>query len=563
VHWCRKCSLEYTLPCPKCFHCGQDCITYPERKKELDSLVDVYKVTKDRRAERKHKWDLWKKTKSIFWKKTATDYSKWEYFTDSEDELEEIEKNSKPIVPDHDPQFRAMEKDMDERNARQKVDRKKARELKDKANELMKKKDYFRAIELYSEALDLHKQNKYLWTNRALAYLKFNEPVKAEADCTRILEYSELFEDGYTKSSDANFKAFCRRAQAKLAQQNFEGSKEDIGEALKLYPTDQGGLELKAEIEAKTATHARLQEIETKLKGEDYNTEKYLHIKACILVIDTFLELNKHLKDETKMPGIVDFDYTALLMALEEHRDAKLYFFAKKGMDLIKQIVQRELYTPDFRAEKHNLFSFMQVVLQGDETFLEETKENGIVRVTVKNLSKLADQVFGKSTDEDSDPKASGKENDQNTANVKKPEMSTIIDYGKIYRTMEELFELLTACSMNSKVRLYLRDKHHLLVPIFAKVTNGLALKINVEYELYSSVLNLFSNLFIKETLETGNELKRLIVKDHSEILLKTFGNILKKTSNKFLTLKKSTCAFLANLMLEGEVRSGALRQLL
>lgn len=286
--------MEYTLPCPKCFHCGQDCITYPERKKELDSLVDVYKVTKDRRAERKHKWDLWKKTKSIFWKKTATDYSKWEYFTDSEDELEEIEKNAKPIVPDHDPQFRAMEKDMDERNARQKVDRKKAKEFKDKANELMKKKDYFRAIELYSEALDLHKQNKYLWTNRALAYLKFNEPVKAEADCTRILEYSELFEDGYTKSPDANFKAFCRRAQAKLAQQNFEGSIEDIGEALKLYPTDQGGLELKAEIEAKTATHARLQEIETKFKGEDYTDEKYLHIKACILVIDTFLELNKH-----------------------------------------------------------------------------------------------------------------------------------------------------------------------------------------------------------------------------------------------------------------------------
>lgn len=263
------------------------------------------------------------------------------------------------------------------------------------------------------------------------------------------------------------------------------------------------------------------------------------------------------------MPGIIDFDYTALLMALEEHRDAKLYFFAKKGMDLIKQIVQRELYTPDFRAEKHNLFSFMQVVLQDDETFLEETKENGIVRVTVKNLSKLADQVFGKSTDDDSDPKAAGKENDQNTANSKKPEKSTIVDESKIYRTMEELFELLTACSMNSKVRLYLRDKHHLLVPIFAKVTNGLALKINAEYELYSSVLNLFSNLFIKETLETGNELKRLIVKDHSEILLKTFGNILKKTSNKFLTLKKSTCAFLANLMLEGEVRSGALRQLL
>ena len=147
----------------------------------------------------------------MLWKKTATDYTKWDYFTDSENELEEAEKNAPPIVPENDPQFKAMERDMNERSSRMKTSRAKANELKVKANELMKKKDYFRAIELYSEALDLNKQNKYLWTNRALAYLKFSEPEKAENDCTRILEYSELFEEGYKKSADANFKAFTRR----------------------------------------------------------------------------------------------------------------------------------------------------------------------------------------------------------------------------------------------------------------------------------------------------------------------------------------------------------------
>jgi len=118
------------------------------------------------------------------------------------------------------------------------------------------------------------------------------------------------------------------------------------------------------------------------------------------------------------------------------------------------------------------------------------------------------------------------------------------------YRIMEELLELLTSTSMNAKVRLYMRDKHHLLVPIFGRITNGLSTKIDEEYELYSSVLILFANLFIKETGDkNNNELKRIIIKEHSVLLLKTFGSILRKSNKKFLVLKKSTCAFLSNLL--------------
>ena len=45
----------------------------------------------------------------MLWKKTSTNYSKWDYFTDSEGE-EETEKT--PIVPSDDPNFKAMEIDM-------------------------------------------------------------------------------------------------------------------------------------------------------------------------------------------------------------------------------------------------------------------------------------------------------------------------------------------------------------------------------------------------------------------------------------------------------------------
>jgi len=61
--------------------------------------------------------------------------------------------------------------------------------------------------------------------------LKFNEPEKAEEDCTRTLEYSEVLEDGYTKQRDANFKAFVRRAQARLVLKKFESAISDCDEA--------------------------------------------------------------------------------------------------------------------------------------------------------------------------------------------------------------------------------------------------------------------------------------------------------------------------------------------
>jgi len=51
---------------------------------------------------------------------------------------------------------------------------------------------------------------------------------------------------------------------------------------------------------------------------------------------------------------------------------------------LIKQIIQRELFTPDIKEGKHNLFSFMQVILDGDELYQFEAKEAGINRVIIK-----------------------------------------------------------------------------------------------------------------------------------------------------------------------------------
>jgi len=65
----------------------------------------------------------------------ATDYSKWDYFTDSESSEEE---DKDPILPEHDPNFRALKWDMDKRAHSRKESHKSALELKERANKYFK-----------------------------------------------------------------------------------------------------------------------------------------------------------------------------------------------------------------------------------------------------------------------------------------------------------------------------------------------------------------------------------------------------------------------------------------
>lgn len=60
-------------------------MTYEERYAELSVKVVDYKKNKTKREERKKKWDLWKKTKAMVWKKSSTNYSKWDVYTSESD----------------------------------------------------------------------------------------------------------------------------------------------------------------------------------------------------------------------------------------------------------------------------------------------------------------------------------------------------------------------------------------------------------------------------------------------------------------------------------------------
>lgn len=85
----------------------------------------------------------------------------------------------------------------------------------------MAQENYEKAVLWYSEGLDLIKDYKPLYTNRALAWIKLGYFKKAIKDCTSVLDFCECFEDGYTKSRDFTFKAFIRRALARKERKEF------------------------------------------------------------------------------------------------------------------------------------------------------------------------------------------------------------------------------------------------------------------------------------------------------------------------------------------------------
>ena len=51
----------------------------------LKEKVEEHKKKVGRKKERRAKWDNWKKTQELFYKKTSTNYNKWDVFESSEE----------------------------------------------------------------------------------------------------------------------------------------------------------------------------------------------------------------------------------------------------------------------------------------------------------------------------------------------------------------------------------------------------------------------------------------------------------------------------------------------
>eukprot|EP00742_Colponemidia_sp_Colp-10_P004996 GILJ01005337.1.p1 GENE.GILJ01005337.1~~GILJ01005337.1.p1 ORF type:complete len:731 (-),score=151.77 GILJ01005337.1:181-2046(-) len=209
-------------------------MTKEERTAELAVKVEALKEERRLKKERRSKWEQWRKTKAIVRRNLPTDYNKWAYYEPSDDE----EDKEEFVPPANDPAFAALEKDIDERAKRRAEKQREATKHKEMGNEFFKAGNYEKAINAYSEAIECVRDGKLYYTNRALAHIKLGNFAKAVEDCDRVLEIAEIFENGFTKSKDACFKAFTRRAMGYVGLNKHREAIEDLTQALLLEPKD-------------------------------------------------------------------------------------------------------------------------------------------------------------------------------------------------------------------------------------------------------------------------------------------------------------------------------------
>merc|ERR1719171_2243455 len=139
--------------------------------------------------------------------------------------------------------MKAKHKKTSERNAT-------AHKCRERGNQCMKEGDFVGAIENYEEGLEYRRDLKAIWTNKALAEIKVFRWHDAITSCNKVIEYSEIFEDGFTRSADACFKAFTRRATALRALHKWDEALEDLEDALNLFPKDKEARDLEGKTRA-------------------------------------------------------------------------------------------------------------------------------------------------------------------------------------------------------------------------------------------------------------------------------------------------------------------------
>uniref|UniRef100_A0A5S6R1X1 protein-serine/threonine phosphatase n=1 Tax=Trichuris muris TaxID=70415 RepID=A0A5S6R1X1_TRIMR len=100
-------------------------------------------------------------------------------------------------------------------------------ELRSKANSYFNAKQYDKAIELYTQALELNPDDLHVWCNRSLAYIRTELYALALSDATQAIAIDETY-----------VKAYYRRATAFMAMGKFKLALADFDAVLRVRPND-------------------------------------------------------------------------------------------------------------------------------------------------------------------------------------------------------------------------------------------------------------------------------------------------------------------------------------
>ena len=99
--------------------------------------------------------------------------------------------------------------------------KKRAEELKQTGNDLVKQKKFEEAVHVYSKAIQLNPTSIY-YRNRAVANFKLHRFDDALEDCTNSIQIDEKYSKGYTSRADVHIAL----EQYQLALHDYERARE-------------------------------------------------------------------------------------------------------------------------------------------------------------------------------------------------------------------------------------------------------------------------------------------------------------------------------------------------
>lgn len=267
-----------------------------------------------------------------------------------------------------------MEADFEERAKKRKRNRKVAVALKEKGNMCLKKGLYKSANKHYSDAIEEAKDMLPLYTNRALTRLRLELWQDAVDDCTRVLEYAEVFDECYTKNLDLNYKALVRRGQALRGLKDFEYAIQDLEEAAKLIPEEKDPQRLIEQYKSDWDLEKRIDSIMANaesLSGKEYIDFILLYLQGKgeqpeAPPTNAPKKLPKFCKNELKKTDSDKLNEILNGENVKQNEDLILYFNAKDGFKILvdslefnmhaleiltKVLPQRESLKEDFQRQ--------------------------------------------------------------------------------------------------------------------------------------------------------------------------------------------------------------------
>lgn len=250
--YCTSCLVENLLETSACLDCGG--ATVP-REKRIEYLKSRVAELREEKEKRRKKRDLYRKMKSSLSSDSSLttsspvsgeaakvdrishSYALWDAWeASSEDEEDQDALTDSSYL---NPQFAALSRDIEERNARQAEKCEKAEEIKLKGNELLKEKKFDQAAEQYAEAIAIVPDKVELYTNRSLALIQGKRFHEAVQDCSTALKLVEFAGDDLTAAMQKlAAKALSRRAMAKRELKLYTEAIDDVQAALKHAPKD-------------------------------------------------------------------------------------------------------------------------------------------------------------------------------------------------------------------------------------------------------------------------------------------------------------------------------------